>query len=71
MTFRIDPSMCALNGGEDYELLFTVRPEDLDIVRTLPSTYIIGEITPKADGITMLSKGGNIYPLEAQGWVHF
>jgi thiamine-monophosphate kinase len=71
MTFQIDPTVCAMNGGEDYELLFTVSPADLNKVREMPGIYIIGEIKPKEDGIQMHSKGDKFYDIEAQGWVHF
>lgn len=69
--FRLDPIICALNGGEDYELLFTVSPSDLEKVRFMESVYIIGEITPKEDGITLHTSGGQIHPITAQGWKHF
>jgi thiamine-monophosphate kinase len=71
LTFQIDPTVCAMNGGEDYELLFTVSPDDLNKVREMPGIYIIGEIKPKEDGIQMHSKGDKFYDIEAQGWVHF
>jgi thiamine-monophosphate kinase len=60
-----------LSGGEDYVLLFTVSPSDLEKVKYFPDTYIIGEITDKADGIKLHTEGGNIHPITAQGWVHF
>ena len=69
--FRLDPTTCALSGGEDYELLFTVRPEDLDKVRLMPSVYIIGEIVNREDGIKLHTTGGNIHDIKAQGWNHF
>ena len=71
LTFQLDPTMCAMNGGEDYELLFTVNPKDLETIRMMPSVYIIGEITPESEGIKMHSKGKRLYDIEAQGWVHF
>jgi thiamine-monophosphate kinase len=71
MEFRLDPITCALNGGEDYELLFTVSPKDLDKVRFMDSVYIIGEIAPKSDGVTLHTSGGQILPVTAQGWKHF
>jgi thiamine-monophosphate kinase len=71
ISFQLDPITCALSGGEDYELVFTVRPEDLEKVRYLPDIYICGEITPKGEGRILHTKGGNRHPLKAQGWVHF
>lgn len=71
LDFKLDPITCALSGGEDYELLFTVDPADLDKVKYLPDIYIAGEIVPAEDGIKLHTKGGNIHPLQAQGWVHF
>ena len=71
MEFRLDPITCALHGGEDYELLFTVDPKDLEKVRFMDSVYIIGEITNKEDGIKLHTTGGQIHPITAQGWVHF
>ncbi len=69
--FKLDPITIALHGGEDYELLFTVNPKDLEKVKFLPNLYIAGEITPAKDGIKLHTKGGNIHPLKAQGWQHF
>ncbi len=71
MEFHLDPITCALHGGEDYELLFTVDPKDLEKVRYMDSVYIIGEITAKVDGMKLHTSGGQIHPLTAQGWVHF
>jgi len=69
--FGLDPITCALSGGEDYELLFTIDPADLEKARYLPDLFIIGEITPAADGIKLHTSGGNVHPLQAQGWKHF
>lgn len=69
--FNLDPITCALNGGEDYELLFTINPKDLDKIKFLPDIFIIGEIVPKGDGIKLHTKGGNIHNIKAQGWQHF
>jgi thiamine-monophosphate kinase len=71
LKFKLDPITCALNGGEDYELLFTIRPEDIDKVKFLPDIYIAGEILEAKDGIKLNTKGGNLHDLKAQGWVHF
>lgn len=71
LKFQIDPINCALNGGEDYELLFTIRPEDVEKVRLLPDIYIAGEITEKSEGVKLHTSGGKRLDLFAQGWKHF
>lgn len=71
LEFNLDPITCALSGGEDYELLFTVDPKDLDKVRFLPDIYICGEMTAASEGVKLHSKGGKIHDLKAQGWKHF
>lgn len=71
LSFRLDPITCALHGGEDYELLFTIKEEDLDKIRFMPEVFIIGEMTEKTDGIKLHTTGGNIYDITAQGWNHF
>lgn len=70
INFNLDPITCALSGGEDYELLFTIDPSDVDKVKYLPDIYIAGEITPAADGIKLHTKGGNLHDIKAQGWQH-
>lgn len=71
INFRLDPITCALSGGEDYELLFTIHPKDVDKIKFLPDIYIAGEIIPTKDGIKLHTKGGNIHKITAQGWQHF
>jgi thiamine-monophosphate kinase len=71
LKFKLDPVTCALNGGEDYELLFTINPADVEKVRFLPEIYIAGEILEAKDGIRLNTKGGNLHALKAQGWNHF
>lgn len=71
ISFNLDPITCALSGGEDYELLFTIDPSDVDKVKYLPDIYIMGEIVPKEDGVTLHTKGGNVHKITAQGWQHF
>ena len=70
LQFQLDPITCALSGGEDYELLFTIHPSDLPKVRLLPDIYMMGEMTEKQEKIKLHTKGGNIHPIEAQGWNH-
>jgi thiamine-monophosphate kinase len=69
--FRLDPITCALNGGEDYELLFTLHPDDLDKIQGLSDVYIIGSILPPEDGVLLETSGGNFHKIIAQGWDHF
>ena len=71
LEFNMDPISCALNGGEDYELLFTIDPNDIEKIRFMPDMHIIGEIVGAKDGITLHTSGGNIVALTAQGWKHF
>ncbi len=71
LKFKLDPVTCALNGGEDYELLFTIDPKDVEKVKYLPEIYIAGEILDAKDGIKLNTKGGNLHELKAQGWTHF
>ncbi len=67
---NINPLVAALNGGEDYELLFTVNPDDLEKVTGDPDFTVIGEITDGAMGAVLVTTGGSELPLQAQGWNH-
>jgi thiamine-monophosphate kinase len=69
--FKLDPITCALNGGEDYELLFTIRKEDQDKIKNHPDIHLIGYIHSRADQNVMVTKQGTVVPLRAQGWDHF
>jgi thiamine-monophosphate kinase len=69
--FDFDPTMTTLNGGEDYELLFTIDQKDYDAVKNDPNITIIGHCVPAGEGIHMISKGGNKHALKAQGWKAF
>ncbi len=66
--FNLDPTVCALNGGEDYELLFTVKLADYEKVRANLDISLIGHITDKAEGINLINKAGGSHALIAQGW---
>lgn len=66
--FNLDPTMCALSGGEDYELLFTIDIGDYDKVKNLPDFTVIGHITNVSKGRLMVSKSGSVHELSAQGW---
>jgi thiamine-monophosphate kinase len=69
--FNIDPLTCILNGGEDYELLFTIKQEDFPKLKNHPDITVIGHITDKDSGVNLVTKGENVVPVKAQGWVHF
>jgi thiamine-monophosphate kinase len=71
LDFNLDPSTCALNGGEDYELLFTIKQSDFEIIQSNPNFSIIGHVTNAADGIYFVDKSGSALTLKAQGWKHF
>jgi len=66
--FNLDPTLCSLSGGEDYELLFTVDINEYDKLKNSMDITIIGHITDKAKGCNMISKSGTVHELKAQGW---
>jgi thiamine-monophosphate kinase len=68
---QLDPTACALSGGEDYELLFTVSQADYEKIKINPAVSVIGYMTPEAEGMHLLTRGGNKHPLVAQGWNHY
>jgi len=68
--FELDPTTAAFNGGEDYELLFTVSPEDYEKIKDVAEFVTIGHVTDEASGIQLVSKDGNYFPITAQGWDH-
>lgn len=65
---NINPLVAALNGGEDYELLFTVPIASFDILKKEFDVTIIGHITPESEGTNLITTGGSVIPLQAQGW---
>ncbi len=69
--FNLDPTVCALSGGEDYELLFTVKQADYDKIKFKMDITIIGYITEPSAGCNLVTKAGNSHPLKAQGWNAF
>jgi thiamine-monophosphate kinase len=69
--FSLDPTVCALSGGEDYELLFTIPMGDYEKVKNLPDFTIIGHMTAQASGINLVAKAGTSHPITAQGWNAF
>lgn len=71
LEFKIDPVTCALNGGEDYELLFTVGQEHLEKIKNHADIHMIGYVHEKPNVHTLVTKQGNEVALKAQGWDHF
>jgi len=69
--FNLDPTTCALNGGEDYELLFTIRQSDFDKIKGNPNFTVIGHITDESSGCRLITRGGTVAELRAQGWDAF
>jgi thiamine-monophosphate kinase len=66
--FKIEPLIAALNGGEDYELLFTIDMNDLDKVKDHELIHPIGHIADKKHGAVLITTAGQSIPLQAQGW---
>jgi len=66
--FGLDPTVCALSGGEDYELLFTIRQEDYEKIREHVDISVIGHITEKNSGVNLIDKSGKSMMMKAQGW---
>ncbi len=71
MDFNLDPVTTALNGGEDYELLFTIDQKDHSKIASNPNFSIIGHITTSEKGVYLIDKQGMAVELKAQGWRHF
>ncbi len=67
---ELDPTVCALSGGEDYELLFTVSQAQYEKLLLNEQISVIGYMTAPEDGTNIITRGGNKHPLVAQGWNH-
>jgi thiamine-monophosphate kinase len=65
---NLDPTVCALSGGEDYELLFTIQQSDYEKIREHLDVSIIGHITDAASGVNLITKSDQTVQLTAQGW---
>ncbi len=66
--FTIDSTTVAINGGEDYELLFTIKMEDFDKIKGNPNFTVIGHIVQESEGIHLISRANTKIPLKARGW---
>ena len=66
--FKISPIVCALSGGEDYELLFTITQAHYDKFKKDADFTIVGYVTDASEGNNFITKDGVSHPLTAQGW---
>jgi thiamine-monophosphate kinase len=69
--FKLDPTACALSGGEDYELLFTIPQTEYDKLVLNEQISVIGYVTELEEGSHIITKGNNKYSITAQGWNAF
>ena len=69
--FNLDPTVCALSGGEDYELLFPVEQGDYEKIKGSTLLSVIGHITDVSEGVQLVDKSGGMHELTAQGWNSF
>ena len=69
--FELDPLTIMLNGGEDYEVLFTIPQSEYEKVRNHPDVTVIGYIKAADEGVNIYTKGEHLVPVTAQGWNHF
>jgi thiamine-monophosphate kinase len=70
-SFNMDPTMLTLNGGEDYELIFTLAQSDYDKIKDSPEIRIIGFMQEASAGIQLVTKNNVVVPIQAQGWDSF
>ncbi len=66
--FNIDSTTIALNGGEDYELLFTIKMDDFDKIKGNPNFTVIGHMTQESEGIHLVTRANTKIALKARGW---
>lgn len=66
--FNIDSTTVAINGGEDYELLFTISMDDFDKIKGNPNFSIIGHMVQESEGIHLITRADTKIPLKARGW---
>lgn len=71
LAFDLNPSIMALNGGEDYELLFTIDQREWDKIKNNPDFTVIGHATDLINSYKLNTKAGNSFDIKAQGWEHF
>tara|TARA_B100000035_G_scaffold312435_1_gene323873 strand:+ start:412 stop:1449 length:1038 start_codon:yes stop_codon:yes gene_type:complete len=69
--FNLDSTTIALSGGEDYELLFTIKQTDFDKIKGNPNLTVIGHMTAVGDAPSLVTRAEEVIPLKAQGWKAF
>ena len=69
-TLELDPTACALSGGEDYELVFTLQQSDYDKIVLNEEISVVGYMTELENGANIITKGGGKHAITAQGWNH-
>jgi thiamine-monophosphate kinase len=69
--FKLSPLTCAMNGGEDYELLFTIDQNDYEKLKFHDDISFIGFMQPAEKGVNLVSRQKQIVPIQAQGWKSF
>jgi len=69
LDFNLDPTLCVLSGGEDYELLFTISQADFDKVKNHPDISVVGHLTDVSEGMYLISKGGNAMEMKQRMYV--
>jgi thiamine-monophosphate kinase len=67
----MNPITAALNGGEDYELLFTIKQSDYEKLKNHPDIHFIGHVHDNKNQNVIVTKQETVVPLQAQGWNHF
>lgn len=68
--FKVSPLTIALNGGEDYELLFTIQQSDYEKIKNSPHISFVGFMTNDPQAVELVTKAGGRFPIQAQGWQH-
>jgi thiamine-monophosphate kinase len=69
--FNIDSTTIALSGGEDYELLFTIKQDDFAKIKANPSLSVIGHVVSMSEGNHLITRAGEQIPIKAMGWNSF
>jgi thiamine-monophosphate kinase len=68
LEFNLNPSIVALNGGDDYELLMTIDQKHFDKIKGNPDLTVIGHVTESAGAYNMVTQADQVFPIEAQGF---